>query len=162
MPMLAAAIPYIMAATAAASAAAAYNAGQQQKKAANYQAQVETQAAHNAADVAGANALAKQQQNRVQIGNAAAALAQSGGWEQGGTGLLALHQSAVNQQLDTMNIQYGGVQNANAYGNQATLSQFQGQNAATTGTMNAVGQLFSSAGSYYRYSQNPSVLSNQG
>lgn len=161
--MAVAAVPLIIAAvSAAASAAAMYSAGQQQKKAADYQAKVQQDAAHNAADVAGANAVANQQKNRVQLGNAAAALAQSGGWQQGGTGLMALHQSAVNQQLDTMNIQYGGQQAATAYGNQATLSQFQGQNAALSGTMGAVGSLFSSAGSYYRYSQNPSIASNQG
>lgn len=151
----------IMAAGTALAAYSAVKSGQQQKQAADYNAAEEKNQANVAADTAGSNAIAQQRSDRMQLGNAAALLAQSGqGF--GGTGSAALRQSAVNAELNTENIQYGGTQNYVAGQNQATLSELQGQNAQSNGYLSAAGQLFSGAGSIYRYANNPAIASANG
>lgn len=154
-------VPILMAVGAAVSAVGAYEQGQQQKKTLNYEAATAKNQANNAADVAGANAIANQRTQRMQMGNAAAALAQSGqGFD--GTGLMGLRQSGINAELNTENIQYGGVQQNVAGMNQAALDTSGANYAGQNSYMSAAGQLFSGAGSMYRYMNNPSIVSPNG
>lgn len=154
-------VPVMLAIGAAVSAAGAYEQGQQQKRTLNYEAATAKNQANNAADVAGSNAIANQRTQRMQMGNAAAALAQSGtGFD--GTGLMGLRQSGINAEMNTENIQYGG-QQANIAGmNQAALDTSGAGYAGQNAYMSAAGQLFSGAGSIYRYQNNPSIVNPNG
>ena len=147
---LAAAIPYIMMASAAVSAYGAYRQGQASKAAANFNATI---AAQNA-DISRADAAARAQQqdreNYMRLGSIRAAQGHAGGDAGSGSVLDVLGDVAAQGELEKQYIIYQGEQRARGYGNTATLDTFSGKQAQTAGYLKAGTELMSGgANAYY-------------
>lgn len=127
---MAPAIPFIMMAVAAAgsimSSQAQAAAAKRQAQAQEYSAAVDrnnailAQAnADNALKVASVQEDEKRRSNAMQLGAQRSALIESGIDTTSGSGADLVNQSAINNELDALNIRYGGQIKANSYLNQS-------------------------------------------
>lgn len=156
---MAVAIPFIVAGMAAYSA---ISQGQQQSAAMQQQAEAEernqqllTDQARTARQQAGADEEAQRRQNRQLLATQRAAIGQSGvGF--GGTPGLLMEDTAMQSELDALNIRYGGEQQASNLLNQATdagtasrVLKSNASQAARSGYLRAGTSLLSSGASMY-------------
>jgi hypothetical protein len=154
MAFMAAAIPYIMAASAAVAAVGAIQQGKAAKAAADYNANISIQNAQIAR--ADAAAMAKQQdrENYMRLGAIRAAQGKSGGEIGEGSVLDVLGDVAAQGEMEKQNIIYQGEQRARGFTNTATLDTFSGRQAQKSGYLKAGSELLggaANAGSaYYR------------
>lgn len=88
------------------------------------------------------------QGNAVKQGNLTAAAAQSG-ISTGPSSQAVARQSAINQELDALNVRYGGVIRSSTYAQQAGNVRAAGNTAATSSALRAGGALISGIGSGY-------------
>jgi hypothetical protein len=88
------------------------------------------------------------QGNAVKQGNLTAAAAQAG-ISTGTSSQAVARQSAINQELDALNVRYGGVIRSSTYAQQAGNVQAAGNTAATSSALRAGGALISGIGSGY-------------
>lgn len=125
--------------------AAAYQ-GIQKAQSDQYNAAVDKQQQSNAVDQSNAQANLVQRNSREMLGRQAAAFG-SAGVGYGGSSEIALDQSAINQELDSLNTRYKGAVTGWGYGAQAQVDQAQvGQDniaailgAASAGTKSLAG-----------------------
>lgn len=120
--MAAAAIPYIFAAVAAVGS---YSQSKQAEKAANYQANVQKVNAGNILAQAAANEDTQRRRSASQLGQQRAALAENGVALDSGTGADLTHSSALNAEMDALNIRYQGTLNSNNSLAQSKLDSMQ-------------------------------------
>lgn len=122
---------------------------------ADYNARVANMQADSALQAANANEEAKRRENAANRGAQNAALAENGmlGTE---TGYDLTTQSALNTELDALNIRYQGQVTANNYRNQSQLDTYDAANSRanasaqrTAGYMGAAGSVLSGVGGYY-------------
>lgn len=153
---------YIAIAAATAAAAGSIYQGQQAKKAADRQADIDDrnaviaqQASQNALLEASSNEDAQRRKSAQQLSAQAASLAESGIGLDSGTASDLTEQSALNAELDALNIRYAGKLKAAGYSNdaasfgmQASASRASGSAARTAGYINAGASALSSYGSY--------------
>lgn len=135
--------------------------------AANYNAAVASQNADTALQAANANEDAQRRKSAVEMGHTRAALAESGIGLDSGTATDLTEQSALNAELDALNIRYSGQQQANAYKSQSALDLQQAEqdkaNASasmTSGYLTAGASALSGFGKYSGYMarvKNPSA-----
>lgn len=142
---MAVAIPYIFAAVAAAGA---YSQSKQAEKAADYQAKVEKVNAQNILAQAAANEDTQRRRSAIQLGQQRAAIVESGLALDSGTGADLTSSSAVNAEMDALNIRYSGQLNASNANAQAGLYKMQADGYQNSRALNvATSALSSYAGS---------------
>lgn len=152
------AIPAILAGAAVAgtavSAYSSYASGQQASKAAAYNAQTADLQAQQARDAAKIDAENQQEAARRVQGQTRARIAASGVEQSEGSPLLTIMDNARQAEIEKQRILYGGELRATGLQNQATLSRYQGGQAATAGFYGAGINLLSGISSaglqYYR------------
>lgn len=152
-------------AISAGNAAAAQ--GQAQANAANYNATMAEQNASTAQAAASANEDAARRKSAHQMGQLRAGLAENGIGLDSGTATDLTEESAMNAELDALNIRYQGAQQARDYKAQAALgvqsaasSLAAGKAAQTAGYLTAGSQALSGYGKYAGYQaqiKNPSA-----
>ena len=132
------------------SAYSAIQAGQTQKAAANYNATVQRNAAQDASQrgaIAGAEQIQKTHRliaAQTVAGAANGLVTDSGSLDTIGT------QSAALGELDALKLHNNALREAQGMQSQATLNDYQGQQAATAGGMNAFSSLLTgSSNAYY-------------
>lgn len=134
-----------------------------------YQATVARQNASEAITYAGSQEDAQRTQARYQIGEQAAAGAQSGVIASQGSLGQVERQSAVNKELQALNIRFGGQVNATNSLNQAAIDTQSAQRdqsnagyAQQSGYLSALGSVFGGVGSYLggRARANPNSPTN--
>jgi len=106
---MAVAIPYIIAGIAAAGS---YSQSQHAKETANYQAGVQKVNAQNILSQAYANEDAQRRASAVKMGQQRAGIAESGLSLTSGTGADLTEASALNSEVDALNIRYSGIVNS--------------------------------------------------
>lgn len=159
---MAAALPFMMAASAAISAIGAIQQGnaaaaqnESQANMARYNAQVSQNQAEQARQVSTAEQLAQQRKARANIGQLNASIAQSGtGF--GGTNADILGQTQTLSELDQLNLAYEGQLKAQGFVTQAGIDEFQARvyqnnarNARTAGVFGVAKSLIAGASSIY-------------
>jgi hypothetical protein len=132
--MAVAAIPYILAAVGAAASISQSN---QQRKLADYQKKVEKVNAENILAQAAANEDAQRRRSAVELGQQRASVAESGLSLNSGTGYDLTHASAVNAEMDALNIRYEGAINASNSISQSNLYKMQSKAIRSTTALNA-------------------------
>jgi len=140
--------------SAAASAYAAYSSGQAQKKAREYSAKVAEQQGAVAQESAEAEAEDRRRRARYLLGEQLATAGASGVALEGSP-LLAMVDSAVQEDLEARRIQYRGYLAAVGYGSQAGLARYEGQQAARAGYIGAGTSLLRGGTSAYVNYQSP-------
>lgn len=152
-------IPYIAAGVAAMGAMSASKAQEDnaaaQRDALNYDKAVAENNATNALQVASINEDRTRRQSAGQLGSQRAALAESGIDLTSGTGADLTHDSAVNAEMDALNVRYSGVTQAVAYrnnakslGNAAQVADNNRRSAQMNGPLAAGAAALSAYGSY--------------
>lgn len=119
LPVIAAVASFAGSIMSAQNQAENYN---RQAQAEEYNAAVNRQAAANALASANANEEAKRRENAMKIGAQKAGLIESGLDITSGTGADLVKQSALNTELDALNIRYQGALQAKGYTDQAGLN----------------------------------------
>lgn len=149
----------ISAAVGGIGAISSANAASAQQKsaaaAADYNATMANQNADTAMQAASANEEAQRRKSAVDMGHLRAGLAESGIGLGSGTATDLTEQSAMNAELDALNIRYQGKQQARDYKAQAALGQQQSAQsrsnakaATTSGYLTAGASALSSYGTY--------------
>lgn len=146
---MAAAIPYVLAASAVVSAVSAIRQGNAAEAAANFNAQIAEQNAVAARQQSAAQAKQIERENYMRLGSIRAAQGKSGGASGEGSVLDVLAYSAAQGELDKQNAVYGGEMSARGYTNTASLDRYRGDTALTAGYMKAGTELLSGASSAY-------------
>lgn len=123
------AIPYIVAAVAAAGA---YSQSQQAKETNQYQAKVQKVNAQNILSQAYANEDAQRRASAVKMGQQRAGIAESGLSLTSGTGADLTEASAMNSEMDALNIRYSGIVNSNNATAQSQLYDNEARNINRT------------------------------
>lgn len=122
------------------TAAGAAVQGVQAKNAADYNSKV----MGNEAAVSGmeANEAANTQlrQGRMALGRSTAAAVESGGGIEGSTGAV-LHQSAVNAELDALNVRYAGKLRTDSFAEQSANDTFEGKQAMGSAFLSGAGSV---------------------
>jgi hypothetical protein len=149
MAFMAAAIPYIMAATAVIGAVAAIKQGQAAKAAADFNAQVATQNAELARQEAAAAERNQQRETYMRLGAIHAAQGHAGGDAAQGSVLDVLGDVAAQSELERQQVVYQGELKARGFTNTALLDKYSGQTAETTGYLKAGSELLGGASSAY-------------
>lgn len=131
---------------------------QSQANAAQYNATIAEQNASSALAAASANEDAQRRKTAGEMGRLRAGLAENGIGLDSGTATDLTEQSAMNAELDALNIRYGGQQQARAYKTQAALdvqqaqaSKASGQAAMTAGFLTAGASALNGYGRYAGY-----------
>lgn len=151
---MAAAVPYIIAASAAVSAISAIRQGQAAKAAAAYNAQIGEQNAAVARQEAADAARQADREKYLRLGAIRAAQGHAGGAGDEGSVLDVLADVAAQSELDRQNIIYRGELKARGYANTAALDTFSGQNAQSASYLKAGTELLSGgANAYTAYSK---------
>lgn len=146
---MAAAIPYIIAASAAVSAISALRQGQAAKAAADYNATVGWQNAQLARQEAADLARQQQRENYLRLGAINAAQGRSGGAAGEGSVLDVLGDVAAQGELERQSIVYQGEMKARGYQNTATLDTYRGNVAQQTSYFKAGSELLGGAADAY-------------
>ena len=149
MAFMAAAIPYIMAASAVVSAVGAIRQGQAAKKAADFNAIINTQNAQIARSNAAAQAQQADREKYLRLGSIAAAQGKSGGEAGEGSVLDVLGDVAAQSEWEKQDILYQGEQRARGFTNTAALDTFSGKQARTAGYLKAGSELLSGGANAY-------------
>ena len=140
--------PVVIAAIAIAGAGvSAYGAikqGQAAQAAADYNAKVSKQNADIALQQADVQAEQQRRQAKLQLGQMRANYGASG-LQLEGSPMEVLEDSARQAELDNLTIKYNGKLKAMGFNNDATLSQFEGENAKSNSYFQAGGTLLSGA-----------------
>jgi len=121
---MSAALPFLV------SGAGSLVQGQDANTAGNYNARMLAMQAHTAQSQALADEQTQRRQAREVLGEQAASLAQAGGGY-GGTTAGVIDQSAVNAELDALNIRYGGTMKASGLLAQAAAARYAGKAGRT-------------------------------
>lgn len=159
------AIPAMMIASAAISAVGAIQQGNaakaqadSQAQAAQYNATMAAQNADTAQQAANANEEAQRRKSAGDMGRMRAGLAENGIGFDSGTATDLTESSAMNAELDALNIRYQGKQQARDYKAQAAMGTQQaaaynaaGNAAQTAGYLSAGASALSSYGRYSNY-----------
>lgn len=144
-------------------------AAQQQSaaNAANYNAQVGENNAQTALQASNANEEAARRKSAGDMGRLRAGLAENGVGLDSGTATDLTEQSAMNAEMDALNIRYQGKTQAQAYKSGAALDRMQAQQATanassaqTSGYLTAGASALSGYGRYSNYNarlKNPSI-----
>ncbi|MDB5807029.1 MAG: BcepC6B gp14 [Betaproteobacteria bacterium] len=161
---MAAAIPYLIIASTVVSAVGAVNAAsaqadnsRAQAQAAQTNATIAQQNAHNTLLVSDANEEQQRRKSAMQLGEQRASLL-SAGIGADGSASDVIGQSTANAELDAFNIRYQGGLQANNYANQSLMDNAQSgaalqsaSNQEEAGTYGAATSLLSGAGKYADY-----------
>lgn len=151
---MAAAIPYVVAASAVVSAVSAIRQGNAAEAAANFNAQVAEQNATIAREQAAAKAKQIDRENYLRLGAIRAAQGKNGGAAGAGSVLDVLSDAAAQGELDKQNALYSGEMAARGYTNTANLDRYSGETARTSGYLKAGSELLSGgANSYVTYNK---------
>lgn len=140
-----------------------------QADAANYNSIVANQNADTALQAASANEEAQRRKSAVALGQQRAGLAESGIGLNSGTATDLTEQSALNAEMDALNIRYAGQTQAQAYKTQSALdvqaaqqAKANASSAMTSGYLSAGATALSGYGKYSNYQariKNPSTPS---
>ena len=149
MAMMAAAIPYIMAASAVVGAVSAIQQGKAAKAASEFNAEVSMQNAQIARADAAAQAAQADREQYLRFGAIRAAQGKSGGAAGEGSVLDVLADNAIQGELEKQNIIYQGEQRARGFVNTANLDTTAGKNSQTAGYMKAGSELLSGGAKAY-------------
>ena len=138
-----------------------------QAQAATYNATMAQQNADTALQAANANEDAQRRKSAVEMGHMRAGMAENGIGLDSGTATDLTEQSALNAEMDALNIRYQGKQQARDYQAQAALgtqsaaaARANGQAAQTAGYLTAGATALSGYGKYSGYQarlKNPSA-----
>jgi hypothetical protein len=134
---------------AAVSAYSAIKQGQSAQAAGNYNAQVAQNNAISATQQGSAAEAQSRLQSRAQIGLEQANFGASGVDMSSGSPLDVLRGSAAQGELDAQQTKYSYQMKALGYSTDATLSSFEGNNAANSGYLGAAGRLLAGGASAY-------------
>lgn len=149
MAFAAAAIPYIMGASAVIGAIGAIQQGKAAKAAADFNATIQMQNA----DIARADAALQAQQidrdNYLRLGAIRTAQGKSGGAAGEGSVLDVLGDQAAQGELEKQYALYQGEQRARGFVNTANLDTFSGKQAQTSGYLKAGSELLSGGARAY-------------
>ena len=142
---------------------------QSQANAANYNAQVNENNAQTALQAANANEDAQRRKSAGDMGRLRAGMAENGIGLDSGTATDLTEQSAMNAEMDALNIRYQGATQSQAYKSGAALDRMQAQQASanasaaqTSGFLTAGASALGAYGKYSNYSarlKNPSIPS---
>lgn len=149
MAFAAAAIPFIVAASAVVGAAAAIQQGQTAKAAANYNVKVNEQNAQISKQEAADLALQHDRETFMRLGSIRANAAKAGGTAEGSV-LDVIGDAAAQSELEKQYIKYRGALGERQYNNTAGIDAFQGQNAQQASYMRAGSDLLSGAHGTYK------------
>jgi len=141
----AAVIPLIISAV---SAAAAISQGQQAKAAADYNAKIDEQNAAITRQQAGQREEAFRSEARQTLGRQRAAFAESG-TGLGGSNLDIIKDSALNLELDALNIRYQGELEARGLVEQAKITRLEGRQRRANAGLQAVGSVLGGVSKVY-------------
>lgn len=142
------AVPLIVAGTLV-SAYGAVRAGQAQAAASKFNAQVATQNAQVAQQQADAEAQEKRREKLRRLGSMQAAYGAAGVTSDSGSVLDVLGDSIRQGTLDELTAKYNGQLRAAGYTNTASLDNFQGSNALTSGYLDAAGTMLNGSAKAY-------------
>jgi hypothetical protein len=134
---------------AAMTAAGAINTAATNKNVADYNAKVGRQNATTVEQQAQVQAQIQSRRAYLQQGQAIAGYAANGGATSEGSPLEILQQSAQNAEADRQNIIYNGQVKATSLRNGASLDDYSGDAAMTTGYLSAAGALAGGAAKAY-------------
>lgn len=138
----------MLVASTALTAASAISQGNAAKAAGEANAKMQEQEASMARSQGNARQEAMRRRAREVLGQQRAAIGQAGiGW--GGSAQDILEQSAVNMELDTMNIGYEAELQARGLINKSTMSRWEGKQAQRAGQVKAAGSILNSSVSYF-------------
>ena len=152
MAFMAAAVPWIIGASAAISAVSAIQQGKAARAAADYNATIELQNAQIARADAAAQAQQQDRENYLRLGAIRTAQGKAGGAANEGSILDVLGDQAAQGEMEKQYILYQGEQRARGFTNTATLDAFSGRNAERSGYLKAGSELLSGgANSYTAY-----------
>jgi len=146
---MAAALPFVMAASAVIGAIGAIQQGKAAKAAADYNAAINMQNAEIARRDAAAQAAQSQREGYLRLGAIRAAQGKSGGAASEGSVLDVLGDQAAQNELERQNIVYQGEQRARGYINTANLDTFSGKQAQKAGYLKAGTELLSGGANAY-------------
>lgn len=147
------------------SAYSSYQQGQAQDAMANYNAKNAENAATAEADVASENATRQREANRRQLSAIRAKMAGSGVVQSRGSSLDALGTAASELELQTLDLFRESDARQVAYGNQARVGRWEGEQAAQAGKIGAIGSLIGggfSAWNSYQDGKNVGVFRTAG
>lgn len=149
-----------IAATLAGAGISAYSAHQQgkaQEQMGKYNAKVAENAALNEAQTAAENAKRQREQNRRQLASIRARMAGGGQQIGAGSALDVLGTASSELELQTLDLFRDSEARRRQNLSQASMSRWEGAQAARAGNLNAMGSLLSGAGSashnYVQYTQ---------
>jgi len=134
---------------AAITAYSTVQAGENAKDVADYNAEMQRRAAHDAEQRGSIEAADKRQETRRLIARQHAAMGAGGGDADSGTNLQLLTESAGMGELDSMRIRYNAMNQASGLRAQADLGEQQGKQQRTGAYTSAGGQLLQSGASAY-------------
>lgn len=123
------------------SAYSMYQQGQAQEAMGQYNAKVAEQTATSEADTAQENAKRQREMNHRQLSAIRARMAGSGVSLSQGSSLDVLGAAASELELQTLDMFREGEAKQIAYANKAGIERWQGEQAATAGTIGAIGSL---------------------
>lgn len=146
---MAAAIPFIIAASAAVSAISAIRQGQAAKASADYNATINTQNAQISRQEAIDQARQQDRENYLRLGAIRAGQGHSGGTGDAGSVLDVLGDTAAQGELERQNIIYRGELKARGFTNTASLDTASGENAQSASYMKAGSELLGGAADAY-------------
>lgn len=144
---MAVALPFMMAAAGAVQAISSIRQGKAANSAAQANAQNLEQQAGGVRQQTVSREELQRQQARQTIGQQIAAGAQAG-TGLAGSNVDALRESLMASEMDALNIRYGGLTQANALENQATMTRSAGKNARTSGYLSAFGSILNAGAGY--------------
>jgi hypothetical protein len=162
MAFMAAALPFLTAASAAigvvgtlSQASAASASAKSERDAALWNAENDRQRATTSLQQSNAQEEVQRRNARKQAGTMRAGLIENGIALESGTGADLVEESSLNAEMDALNIRYQGQLNAKGYGESANQNTFaasaaeaRGKNARTAGYFGAAGQVLSGVGGY--------------
>lgn len=146
---MAAAVPFVIAASAVVGAVSAIQQGNAAKAAADYNATISMQNAGIARSDAQAQATQIERENLLRLGSIRAAQGKAGGAAGAGSILDVLGDVAAQGELDKQFALYEGEQRARGYTNTANLDTFSGKQARTAGYLKAGTELLSGGAKAY-------------
>ena len=150
---MAAAVPFLLVASAAVSAYGAIQQGRAASAASNYNAAMARQNAALARQEAADLITQQQRENYLRLGAIRAAQGKSGGQAGAGSVLDILGDAAAQGELERQNIVRAGEIKAANYQNSAALDQYKAKYATQASYLQAGSDLLGGAANYY-YSEN--------
>lgn len=157
---MAAAVPYVIAASAAVSAYSAIRQGQAAKAASEYNATVNEQNAALARQEAQENARLIDRENYLRLGAISAAQGKAGGAAGEGSVLDVLGMVAAQGEEERQRVLYAGELRARGFTNTAALDRASGEHAVTSSYLKAGSELLS--GGATAYTAGSRISSNSG